>query len=509
MPQVNPQLNHHAELATAERHVEIAILGAGFAGIGAAIRFKQAGISDFVVLEKANEIGGVWRENTYPGCACDVPSALYSYSFAPNPNWSRMFAEQVEIKTYLQETAERFGVMPYVMLNHEMLDSSWDDQQKHWVVKTSAGVFFARFIVMACGPMHEPIYPDIKGLKTFKGMTFHSARWRHDYDLQGKRVAVIGTGASAIQFVPKIQPQVAKLTLIQRTPQWVLPKLDQALPKVAQAIFKYVPITQQTLRGTIYGVFETLNCSMQHPQLMKKIQRLAVYNINRAVKSDELRSKLTPDFIIGCKRVLQSNDWYPALVQPNVDIVHSGVREVKGNKIIASDGTSHEVDAIILATGFEISAPKVLNRVRGRSGQTVSELWQGSPEGYMGTMTADCPNAFLMFGPNLAVSSSAFIIIEAQLNYILDALKQVRLHKIKTIDVDLENQVQFNRKVQDALQDSVWNTGGCQSYFIDANGRNSTLWPWSTFEMRHQLSRFDLSQYIVDEGSTTHKTAVI
>lgn len=502
------QLNHHAELATAVRYVEIAILGAGFAGIGAAIRFQQAGITDFVVLEKASEIGGVWRENTYPGCACDVPSALYSYSFAPNPNWSRMFAEQAEIKAYLQDTAERFGVMPYVKLHHEMLDSSWDDMQKHWVVQTNAGVFLARFIVMACGPMHEPVYPNIKGLKKFKGMTFHSAGWRHDYDLQGKRVAVIGTGASAIQFVPKIQPQVAKLILIQRTPQWVLPKLDQELPKIAQTIFKHAPVTQKTLRGTVYGVFETLNGSMQHPQLMKKIQRLATFNINRAIKSNELRSKLTPDFIIGCKRILQSNDWYPALVRPNVDIVHSGVSEIQGNTIIASDGTTHDVDAIILATGFEVTTPQVSHRVRGRSGQSMAEVWQGSPEGYMGTMTAGCPNAFLMFGPNLAVSSSAVIIIEAQLNYILDALKQVHQHKIKTIDVDPESQVQFNRKVQDALQDSVWNTGGCQSYFIDVNGRNSTIWPWSTFEMRHQLSRFDLSQYIVNEASSTHQVSI-
>lgn len=503
------QLNPHAELATAVRHVEIAVLGAGFAGIGAAIRFRQAGITDFVVLEKASEIGGVWRENTYPGCACDVPSALYSYSFAPNPKWSRVFAEQAEIKAYLQDTAQRFGVMPHVQLNHEMLESTWDDVHKYWIVKTNAGIFLARFIVMACGPMHEPIYPNIKGLKKFKGMTFHSAGWRHDYDLQGKRVAVIGSGASAIQFVPQIQPQVAQLTLIQRTPQWVLPKLDQSLPKMLQSLFKLAPLTQLTLRGAVYGVFETLNGSMQYPTLMKKIQRLALFNIHRAVKSEELRRKLTPDFVIGCKRVLQSNEWYPALVQPNVNVVHSGVSEIKGNTIIASDGSTHEVDAIILATGFEISTPQVAHRVRGRSGQSMADVWQGSPEGFMGTMTVDCPNAFLMFGPNSAVSSSALIIIEAQLNYIVDALKQIKLHKITTVDVNPESQVQFNIKVQDALQDSVWNTGGCQSYFLDANGRNSTIWPWSTFEMRYQLSRFKLKDYLIDKVSETHKAPVI
>lgn len=478
--------------------VNIAVLGAGFAGIGAAIRFKEAGITDFVVLEKASEIGGVWRENTYPGCACDVPSALYSYSFAPNPKWSRVFAEQAEIKTYLQDTAQRFGVMQYIHLNREMLDSTWDDEAKHWVVETNAGVYHARFILGACGPMHEPVYPKIKGLDTFAGVTFHSARWNHEYDLKGKRVAVIGTGASAIQFVPQIQPQVAKLTLIQRTPQWVLPKMDQPLPAVAQALFKLLPVTQQMMRGGIYGVFEALNGSMQHPQLMKQIQRLALFNLKRTVKDPVLLQKLMPDFIIGCKRVLQSNNWYPTLVQPNVDVIKTGVSEIQGNTITASDGSQHEVDAIIFGTGFEISQPSMLKHIHGRGGRSLADVWQGSPIGYMGTMTAGCPNAFLMFGPNLAVSSSALIIIEAQLNYIIDALKQVKAQQIATIEVDPQRQESFNIVVQDALKDSVWNTGGCSSYFIDVNGRNSTLWPWSTFEMRKQLSHFKLDEYIVN-----------
>ena len=478
--------------------VNIAILGAGFAGIGAAIRFKEAGITDFVVLEKASEIGGVWRENTYPGCACDVPSALYSYSFAPNPKWSRVFAEQAEIKAYLQDTAQRFGVMQYIQLNREMLDSRWDDDAKHWVVETNAGVYHAKFILGACGPMHEPVYPKIKGLDTFTGETFHSARWNHDYDLQGKRVAVIGTGASAIQFVPQIQPKVAKLTLIQRTPQWILPKMDQPLPVAAQAIFKLLPLTQQVMRGGIYGVFEALNGSMQHPQLMKQIQRLALFNLKRTVKDPVLREKLMPDFIIGCKRILQSNNWYPALTQSNVDVVRSGVKEIQGNVITASDGSQHEVDAIIYGTGFEISQPSMLKHIYGRGGRSLADVWQGSPIGYMGTMTAGCPNAFLMFGPNLAVSSSALIIIEAQLNYIIDALKQVDAQQITTIEVDPQRQESFNIIVQDALKDSVWNTGGCSSYFIDVNGRNSTLWPWTTFEMRKQLSRFHLNEYLVN-----------
>lgn len=479
---------------------EVIVVGGGFAGIGAAIKLCEAGITDFVLLEKAAEIGGVWRENTYPGCACDVPSSLYSYSFAPNPGWSRVFAGQAEIKDYLQSTAQRFGVMPHVRLHHEVLESAWDDVEKLWVLNTSAGEYRARFVIMACGPMHEPVYPRIPGIKEFAGTIFHSARWNHDYDLAGKRVAVIGTGASAIQFVPAIQPRVGKLTVFQRTPQWILPKMDQALPPLVQGLFKNLPLTQLALRGAVYGIFETLNGGMHHPRVMQQFQRLARFNIHRTVKDPAMRKKLTPDYIIGCKRVLQSNDWYPALVQPNVDVVAAGVREIRAHSILDENGREHEVDAIVLGTGFEVTAPPIAERVRGRSGRTMAEVWAGSPEGYMGTMVAGCPNGFLMFGPNLAVSSSAILIIEAQLAYIVDALKKAREQGILTIDVDPVRQAAFNQKVQAALQDTVWNKGGCTSYFIDANGRNSTLWPWTTLEMRKQLSAFPLEEYVVSRA---------
>jgi cation diffusion facilitator CzcD-associated flavoprotein CzcO len=335
----------------------VVIIGAGFAGIGAAIKLQEAGFTDFVVLEKADEIGGVWRANTYPGCACDVPSALYSYSFAPNPQWSRVFAQQQEIKTYIQHVAQQFDVKKYVRFGYEMLESAWDDQAKHWVVKTNQGLIHARFAIMAGGPMHQPVLPKIKGLETFKGAQFHSAEWNHDFDLNGKKVAVVGAGASAIQFVPEIQAQVEKLTLLQRTPQWVLPKMDQSLPKLAQALFKVLPVTQRLTRYGVYGVFESLNSSMHHPKLVSHIERLAKLNIRLGVKDPALREKLLPDFTIGCKRVLQSNQWYPALAKSNVEVLRCGVEEVRGNTLIASDGTEREVDAIIFGTGFEVSNP--------------------------------------------------------------------------------------------------------------------------------------------------------
>ena len=475
----------------------VVIIGAGFAGIGAAIKLQQAGFTDFVVLEKADEIGGVWRANTYPGCACDVPSALYSYSFAPNPQWSRVFAQQPEIKTYIQSVAQQFDVQKYVRFGYEMLESAWDDQAKHWVVKTNQGLIHARFAIMAGGPMHQPVLPRIKGLETFKGVQFHSAEWNHDVDLNGKKVAVVGAGASAIQFVPEIQAQVDKLTLLQRTPQWVLPKMDQSLPKLAQALFKVLPVTQRLTRYGVYGVFESLNSSMHHPKLVSQIERLAKLNIRLGVKDPALRAKLLPDFTIGCKRVLQSNQWYPALAKSNVEVLRCGVEEVRGNTLIASDGSQHEVDAIIFGTGFEVSNPPIAKQIRNKHGKSMDEVWQGSAQGYLGTVVEGCPNAFVMFGPNIAVSSSALIIIEAQLAYILDMLKKVQAQQIETVEIRAEVLQQYNDEIQAALKNTVWNTGGCSSYFIDRNGRNSTLWPWTTFEMRARLAQCDLNDYVL------------
>lgn len=484
------------------QHSEIVIIGAGFAGIGAAIRLRQEGIHDFVVLEKAASLGGVWRDNTYPGCACDVPSSLYSYSFAPKPDWTRLFAPQDEIRRYLLDVATQHGVLPHCRFQHESLQAHWSDADQLWHIETSQGPYTARFAIMACGPMHEPVIPAIPGLKDFTGQLFHSSQWRHDMDLRGQRVAVIGTGASAIQFVPAIQPVVGHMTVFQRTPQWILPKMDIAMPGWARTLFAKVPATQKAVRAVVYGIFEMLNGGIRHPAAMRVIEAMARHNIHRTVKDPALRRTLTPDYVAGCKRILQSNNWYPALMRPNVTVVPHGVRAVEGRRVIASDGTAHEVDAIILGTGFEITAPPIAERVRGRSGIPIAQRWQGSPEAYLGTMVLDCPNAFLMFGPNLAISSSAVIIIEAQLAYIVDALKQARRKGYRTIEVQPERHARFNAQVQQALQKTVWNIGGCQSYYLDANGRNSTAWPWSTFEMRRQLSRFEPSHHLIGESET-------
>ncbi|MFT4572785.1 MAG: cation diffusion facilitator CzcD-associated flavoprotein CzcO [Hyphomicrobiaceae bacterium] len=490
-------MTNDASIDTPPTVHDVIIVGAGFAGIGAAIKMREAGL-DFLVLEKAGEIGGVWRANTYPDCACDVPSSLYSYSFAPNPDWTRVFAEQSEILDYLKQTAQRFGVADSVLVNHELNHAVWNQQARHWEMQTSQGVFHSRFIVMACGPMHKPVVPKIPGLESFPGATFHSAEWDHNCELDGKRVAIVGSGASAVQIVPAIQPKVAKLSLFQRTPHWVLPKFDRKVSPDQRTRFKRFPATQKFVRALFYGQFEMLNGSFRYPRLMKRLQGLALSNIYRTVKDPELREKLTPSYVIGCKRILQSNRWYRALVEQNVEVV-SGLEKIDGNCLVASDGSSRKVDAIVFATGFEIANPPIAERIIGTSGVPLAQRWNGSPSAYLGTMVEDCPNCFLMFGPNLAIASSAFIIIEAQIRYIVDALTKARTNGIEVLSVDPSKSAAYNERVQFALQKTVWNNGGCTSYFLDASGKNATGWPWTTYFMRRRLGTFRLGDYVVEK----------
>ena len=481
--------------AERDRIREVIVVGAGFAGIGAAIQLRQAGC-DFLVLEKADEIGGVWRDNTYPDCGCDVPSAFYSYSFAPNPRWSRLFAKQDEIKAYTRDTAERFGVMPAIRLSHELISARWDAPATVWRLQTSAGNFTAKFVIMACGPMHVPVLPRVPGLDSFAGVSFHSSRWRHDLDWRDKRVAVIGTGASAIQFVPMIQRQVPQLAVFQRTAPWVLPKMDARISQRWQTLFEKFPFTQSLFRKLLYLQFELLNLSLKSPRLIKRLEAAGQKNMARGVKDADLRARLTPDFALGCKRILMSNTWYRALAQPNVRVL-PGVARIEGREVVAEDGQRAEADVIIFATGFEVANPPIAKRIVGASGLSLSALWQGSPEAYLGTMVQDCPNLFLTFGPNLYAYSSSFVMIEAQLKYILSAITTARRERLATIAIDPPTSQRYNRQAQAALQRTVWNSG-CSSYFLDQNGRNSTNWPWTTWTMTRRLARFRPAEHLVE-----------
>ncbi|WP_223114490.1 flavin-containing monooxygenase [Lolliginicoccus suaedae] len=481
-------------------HATVLIAGGGFSGLGAAIKLMQEGITDIIVLEKASDVGGTWQANSYPGCACDVPSVLYSYSFAQNPDWSSSFSPQPEIYAYLQRVARQFGVMDKVRLGTALEDAAWDDTTKRWRFSTSAGAMTADVFINATGPLSEVAIPEIPGTDDFAGEMFHSAQWNHDYDLRGKRVAVIGTGASAIQFVPEIQPDVESMVLFQRTAPWILPRRDRTFSSLEKSLFKRVPAFQRLARYTTYWYRESyvIGFTQIRPAL-RIAEALGRWNIRRQVRDKQLREKLTPDFQLGCKRVLMSNTYYKAIDADNSDVNTSGIMRITEDSVIAGDGTEHPVDCIIWGTGFHVSDTAIAQHVRGRDGQTLEDAWHGSPEAYLGITVNGFPNYFHMVGPNTGLGHSSIVfIIEAQLRYILDAIKQLREKNLATLEPLPEAQDEWIDLVQKKSQGTVWLEGGCNSWYIDAKGRNSTLWPGYTFTYRKLTAKADPEKHLAE-----------
>lgn len=480
----------------------VAIIGSGFAGLAMAIRLKQEGEHDFVVLERADDVGGTWRDNTYPGCACDVPSNLYSFSFAPNPNWSRAFSTQPEIQAYLRDTAQRFGILPQIVFNAPVTGATWSEDDSEWIVETDQGTVRSRILVSGAGPLSEPAFPTIPGLDKFKGKKFHSAQWDHDYDLVGKRVAVIGTGASAVQFVPHVQREVQALTVFQRTPPWILPRPDRKVPRLQQRLYAAMPSLQRMVRTGVYWRQEAMLPGLVHkPGLLNGVEKLARAHMRWAVKDPHLRAKLTPDYRIGCKRILIANGYYPALAKPNVEVVTEAVARVTANGVVSEDGVERKVDAIIFGTGFHVTDTAIADRVRGRHGETLAEHWKGSPQAYLGTSVSGFPNLFLLVGPNTGPGHTSVVFyIESQVAYVLDALNAMERSSLSNIDVRPDVQANFNDEVQRRMEGTVWTSGGCGSWYLDENGRNTTLWPGFSFELRRRTRKVDLRLYASQIG---------
>ncbi len=481
----------------------IAIIGSGFGGLGTAIRLKQRGIHDFVVLERAGDVGGTWRDNTYPGCACDVQSHLYSFSFAPNPGWTRSFSPQPEIQAYLQRCARDFGILPHVRFHHEVRDAAWDDGARRWRIQTSAGPVTAEVIVMASGALSDPVVPDLPGLDGFQGRAWHSARWDHAYDLRGKRVAVIGTGASAIQFVPEIQPRVGRMHVFQRTPPWILPRHQHDYGAGWQRFLGRHPGVQRMLRGAIYLAREAFVPAFRHPGAMKLVERVALLHLRRSIPDPALRRALTPDWRLGCKRVLLSNDYLPALAQPNVEVVTERIAEVRARSIVTADGTEREIDVLIFGTGFQPTDPPLARHLRGRDGRTLAETWAGSPAAHVGTTVAGFPNLFLLMGPNTGLGhTSVLYMLEAQIEHVLGALDHMTRHHVVALEPRPQAQQAFLDDVDRRMEGTVWTSGGCRSWYLDATGRNSTLWPDFTWRFRRRVARFEPAEYAMARAGT-------
>ncbi|MCP3100563.1 NAD(P)/FAD-dependent oxidoreductase [Myxococcus sp. K15C18031901] len=477
-------------------HFHVVIVGAGFSGLGMAIRLRQEGQEDFVILERAGEVGGVWRDNSYPGCACDVPSHLYSFSFVPNPRWSRAYSPQGEIHAYLRDCVERFGLRPFLRFHHTVEEARWDDDAQVWRLQTSEGAFTANVFIFAAGAFGAPLLPALPGLERFQGKVMHSARWDHAYPLEGRKVAVVGTGASAIQFVPAIQPQVGQLVLFQRTPPWVMPRKDHPITRWAKWLYTHVPGARWLVRAFLYSTYEASGLAFLHPWLIRLAQRRALRHLERSVEDPALRAKLRPRYTMGCKRVLISDDYLRSLTRDNVRLVTDGVREVREHSLVTEQGVEHPVDTLIFGTGFHITDAPFAHHIRGRDGRTLSEHWAGSMKAHLGTTVAGFPNFFMLLGPNTGLGhTSVILMVESQLSHVLHALRFLDGRNLAAVEPTQEAQDAYVRDLDERMRGTVWSQGGCVSWYMDATGRNSTLWPGLTFAFKHRVARFEPSEY--------------
>jgi cation diffusion facilitator CzcD-associated flavoprotein CzcO len=488
----------------AAQRFRIVIIGAGFAGLGMAIRLKQAGITDFVILERADDVGGTWRDNSYPGCAVDVQSHLYSFSFAPNPNWSQVYSPQAEIWAYIREVSAAHDVLRHVRYGHEVTGGEWNESTGRWEVRTTAGTFDAQFVISGMGPLSNPIPPDIPGLETFTGHCFHSARWDHDHDLTGKRVAVIGTGSSAAQFIPEIQPEVGQLFVFQRSPGWTFPRGNRHITAVERGIYRRLPVVQRAVRARQYYYREMVGFLVQHPGLVEPIAKA---RLRQQVKDPELRAKLTPNYRMGCKRIIVTDDFHPALTKPNVSVITSRITEIRPNSIVTEDGAAYEIDTLILGTGFQVMP--VADPLTGRDGVALAKRWSNRREAYLGTTVAGYPNYFMLVGPNTATGhTSVLLYLEAQVEYIVQALRHMDAAGMSSLDVRSGTQAAFNNDVQARLASSVWTDGGCRSWYLDPDGGTSVLWPGYTGRFRRALRRFNPADYEFTGAPVTEPAAV-
>jgi cation diffusion facilitator CzcD-associated flavoprotein CzcO len=480
------------------RSRSIAVVGAGFGGVGAVTMLRRAGYDDVTVFERGERVGGVWHHNTYPGAACDIPSHLYEFSFAPNPYWSRRYAPQEEIQAYLEDVARRHGVADRIRTSTEVESARWDEERGRWELQTSAGPHEADVLITACGQLSVPKVPPIPGLEAFEGPSFHTARWDHDVDLAGRRVAVVGTGCSAIQVVPAIQPVVEQVDVYQRSPGWTFPKMDYAYRERTKRLFARFPALQRLDRTATFAFMEVAAAAMTSQRWLRPpFRAICRFQITHAIDEPELRAKVTPDDEIGCKRIMLTDEWYPTLTEPNVELVTDRIAEVTAGGIRTADGIERPADVLVLATGFQSHGFTAPMEVVGAAGRTLDEEWAGVPRAYHGLSVPGFPNMFLLYGPNTnGGSGSVIYTIEAGLHHVIDALGTLDRTDARRIEVRREAAESFDRDLRDALAGTVWHTG-CTNWYVDADGNDPNQWPWLWSTYRRRTARLQPGTYRV------------
>ena len=478
---------------------KVVIVGTGFSGLGQAIQLEKAGIRDYVILEKATEVGGTWRDNTYPGAACDVPSHLYSFSYEPKPDWKYVFSPQPHIFDYLKGVADKYGLRRSIAFNNKVERAHWDDAEMRWHVFADTGrEYIAQFLISGAGALHIPSLPDIEGIADFAGPIFHTAQWDHTVDLAGKRVAVIGTGASAIQVVPELVKIVDQLQLYQRTAAWIKPRINFEFPPAVVQAFTRVPGLRAAWRAATFWTMDARAIALaKQPRLMKVAGLMYKLNMRRYISDRKLRAKLTPDYAPGCKRILISDNFYPAVADPRTEVITDGIAHVTPNSIVTTDGVERPVDAIVLATGFHVIDWYTFVDIKGARGEDLADRW--NREGvvaHRGIMAADLPNLFFLLGPNTGLGhNSVVFMIESQIRYVAAAIAAVDKLGVQALSPTRTAQDRFNDKLQHDLASTVWNTGGCRSWYLDEHGVNRSLWSGLASEYWLATRSFELAEY--------------